>query len=148
MRRPALAAFGHALTGSCRFSAIRGMLDGLYVVATLKWRGAQPLLRVQPCGGVSDVERAADIARAVDAGLAALPAVPTCLRRSLTLLRELRRLEIAGSLHLGVRHGAHGFDAHAWVEVGDVVVNDAPEVVGTYSELQAQDVAPVLQLLA
>ena len=60
---------------------------------------------------------ATEVAAAVDAGLGLLPMAPTCLRRSMTLLRELARLDLAAALHVGVRHQQARIEAHAWVQV-------------------------------
>lgn len=51
-----------------------------------------------------------------------------CLQRSVVLWRELLRLGVNGDLRIGVGPGTARPEMHAWVEVGDVVVNDAPDV--------------------
>jgi hypothetical protein len=76
-----------------------------------------------------------------------LPIAPTCLRRSVTLLRELNRLHLTATMHIGVRSIAGVLEAHAWVQAGDVVVNDDPEVTKTYVELAAGDLERILPLL-
>ena len=38
-------------------------------------------------------------------------------------------------------------EAHAWVQVGDVVVNDDPDLTNTYTELAAGDLDRLLPLL-
>lgn len=48
----------------------------------------------------------------------------------MTLLREPQRLGLAATFHIGVRKDVDDLAAHAWVQVGDVVVNDDAEVVG------------------
>jgi hypothetical protein len=53
----------------------------------------------------------------------------------MTLLRELHRLGLGATLHLGVRPGGRAVQAHAWVQIGDDVVNDDPAVVATYLPL-------------
>lgn len=67
-----------------------------------------------------------DAARAIlsfnSTGLA-LSAVDNCLVRSLALFRMLARLEIFPDLVIGVT--ASPFAAHAWVQIGDVVLNDS-----------------------
>ena len=35
-------------------------------------------------------------------------------------------------MHIGVRKTTNEVEAHAWVEVAGEVVNDDPDVVGTY----------------
>lgn len=59
-----------------------------------------------------DVERAA---RLVDAVAACYPPA-TCLKKSLILLRILRKRGFSAELRLGVRKRQDDFSAHAWVE--------------------------------
>jgi hypothetical protein len=121
-------------------SAVRAVLDGVVVAGTLKRRGLRPLLQDHSHLPPTDPSHARNVAVAVDAGLAVLPLGATCLRRSLTLLRELRRQGVGGTLHIGVRTGASGsIEAHAWVQVLDDVINDNVDVVATYTELSAGD---------
>lgn len=124
-----------------RASAVRAVIDGLVVTVTLKRRGARPLLAAAAAAdatpGTPDVQRSRQVSTAVDAGLALLPVAPTCLRRSVTLIRELDRLGLAAVLHVGVRYVGEQAEAHAWVQVGDVVVNDDPHVTGAYVVLAA-----------
>lgn len=56
------------------------------------------------------------------------PCPVTCLTRSLLLDRMLRRRGVSSRLRIGVRLTAGVLDAHAWVEVDGVPVNDRPEV--------------------
>jgi hypothetical protein len=120
-------------------TALRAAVDGAIVARTLKRRGAGPLLASVPAGGGRhDPEHARRVSGAVDRGIALVPMVPTCLRRSLTLVRELRRLGLAGTVHIGVRKVSGRVEAHAWVQVGDTVVNDDPAVTTTYTELTAR----------
>ncbi len=131
-----------------RISAVRAVVDGVIVSTTLKRKGVRSLLRtVTAPSGRLDPDRSAQIARAVDAGLALLPLAPTCLRRSVTLLRELNRLQLPATMHVGVRTVAGAVEAHAWIQAGGVVVNDDPEVTNTYVELAAGDVERILPLL-
>lgn len=53
---------------------------------------------------------------------------PTCLPRSLVLWHMLRRQGEPAELHIGVRRIDGDFNAHAWVEQGGMVINDAPDV--------------------
>lgn len=57
-----------------------------------------------------------------------------CLARSLFLAALLRRQGIAGSVCIGVR-GEDGFDAHAWVEIDSVPINDRADVTTRYATL-------------
>ncbi|MGH9841776.1 MAG: lasso peptide biosynthesis B2 protein [Blastocatellia bacterium] len=54
-----------------------------------------------------------------------------CLERSLALAFELRRNGIESQLRIGVSSG-NGFQAHAWIEMDGVVLNDSPFVAGEY----------------
>ena len=123
------------------------MVDGAYVTWTLRRRGLRPLLGRDVTGASADPERARALASAVDAGLGLLPVVPTCLRRSVTLLRELGRAGVSGALHVGVRHVDERLEAHAWVQVGDEVVNDDADLVGTYTRLAGGEVERLLPML-
>ena len=65
-----------------------------------------------------------------------------------SLLREMYREGLGATLHIGVRRGPNGIEAHAWVQVGDHVVNDDPEVVSGYVELSVGDAERYLPRLA
>jgi hypothetical protein len=84
-----------------------------------------------------DVARARRLARMVNAAARRGPFRAYCLNRSLTLWWLLRRRGIASDVRIGVRKGANGFEAHAWVAIGDTVVNDTPRFVGTFTPLAA-----------
>lgn len=136
------------LRGPARMSAARAVVDGLVVATTLKRRGVRALVPTAGAGSLSiDPDRSVQIAHAVDAGLGVLPLAPTCLRRSVTLLRELIRVGLAANLHIGVKTVADTVEAHAWVQAGDVVVNDDSAVTKSYVELAAGDLERILPLL-
>ena len=146
-RREALLFLAH-LRGATRASAIRGVIDGVVVTFTLKRRGARPLLRTTNATSARhDAERSIQVSKAVDAGFGLIPVAPTCLRRSLTLARELDRLGLPGTVHVGVRNVDGHVEAHAWVQAGDVVVNDDPDVTETYVELAGGELETLLPLL-
>jgi len=142
-----LRQFTRHLVSPTRASAVRGLVDGVFVAWTLRRRGVQPLISTNERNVKRDVKEARRVAEAVDAGLGVIPMAPTCLRRSVTLVRELGRLELGNALHIGVRHVDHRLEAHAWVQVGDVVVNDDPNVTATYAELASGDLERLLPLL-
>ncbi len=50
-------------------------------------------------------------------------------------------------MHVGVKTVAGAVEAHAWVQAGDVLVNDDPEVVRGYVELAKGDLERLLPLL-
>jgi hypothetical protein len=62
-----------------------------------------------------DVDRAA---RLIEALFAWYPFKPTCLKKSLVLLRLARRHGIGAELRIGVRKDAGELVAHAWIECG------------------------------
>ena len=62
---------------------------------------------------------------------------PNCLERSVTLWWMLRREGIEGELHIGARHQAGKFEAHAWVELDGRVLNDAADVHQHYARFDA-----------
>jgi hypothetical protein len=60
---------------------------------------------------------------------AAYGVLPTnCLERSLVLWALLRRRGIAGEVCFGVRRDGDDLQAHAWVELDGVVLNDTADV--------------------
>ena len=61
------------------------------------------------------------------------PGADTCLVRSLALLAVLRRHGMAAELRLGVAVSHPKLDAHAWVEVDGVPVNDSADVASRYA---------------
>lgn len=151
MRAPSgtdVRRFLSELGRSNRATAVRAAADGVVVAITLKKRGVRPLLGPAPTGAtLCDPERSRAVAAAVDAGLAIVPMASTCLRRSVTLLRELRRLRLDSAMHIGVRTVDGRVEAHAWVQSGDFVVNDDVTETQTYTELAAGDVENLLPLL-
>lgn len=143
-----LREFAGQLRSPTRASAVRAVVDGVVVAWTLRRRGVRGL--VPPADGVSpqpDPARGRAVTAAVDAGLGVVPMAKTCLRRSLTLSRELRRVGVAGTVHVGVRLVDGAVEAHAWVQVGEAVVNDDPTEVATYTELAAGELERVLPSL-
>ncbi len=47
---------------------------------------------------------------------------PSCLQQSVAVILMLRRRHIPSHLHLGVRQGENGLEAHAWVNVGEIAI--------------------------
>lgn len=143
-----IARFLSELRRPTRMSAARAVVDGAIVTWTLKKRGVRPLLSgIDPVRARVDADRSLRVAAAVDAGLGLVPVAPTCLRRSVLLVRELHRLGLAGSVHVGVRNVAGTVEAHAWVQSGGVVVNDDVGLTRTYVELADGDLEKLLPLL-
>ena len=151
-RRPVtrqdVGRFLSALKGPDRLSTIRAVGDGAFVFLTLHRRGLRPLLRERPELPLAEPAVARRTAEAVDAALGLLPVAPTCLRRSVTLLRELNRRGLSAALHIGVRSTAGHVEAHAWVQTGDEIVNESPAVVDTYARIAAGDAERLLPTFA
>ena len=127
--------FVRALRGRRRSSALRAAVDGVVVILTLRRHGLRPLLSHRSDLPPAEPARAVQVAEAVDAGLGILPSPSTCLRRSVTLLRELHRIGLGADLHIGVRQGPGGIEAHAWVQAAEHVLNDDPLLISTYAPL-------------
>lgn len=71
---------------------------------------------------------AEQLARMVQIAAGRSPLRPSCLDRSLVLWVLLRRHGYSSTLRIGARKEGTRFEAHAWVEVNGVVVNDAEDV--------------------
>jgi hypothetical protein len=142
--RQDVARFLSALKGPDRLSTLRAVGDGGFVFLMLYRRGLRPLLRERPELPLAEPAGARRTAEAVDAALGLLPVAPTCLRRSVTLLRELNRRGTNATLHIGVRSTAGHVEAHAWVQTGDQIINDSPAVVDTYARIAAGDAERLL----
>ncbi len=67
-----------------------------------------------------------------------------CLSQSLVLWFLLRRRGIESALRLGVKLHQGKLQAHAWIEYGNEVINDAPEVRQTYAMFPANVLATML----
>jgi len=76
----------------------------------------------------SSLERAQRIARMVQAASQYSPRRGNCLEQSLVLWWLLRREGMPSALRIGVRKLESEFEAHAWVELDSVVLNDTGDV--------------------
>jgi Transglutaminase-like superfamily len=141
-----IGRFVRHLRQPTRSSVVRAFVDGVFVTWTLHGRGVHPLVPLSNGPTRQDVERSIQVSEAVDIGFGLIPVAPTCLRRSMTLVRELHRLGLASTLHIGVRRAGR-IEAHAWVQVGDVVVNDDAEEVATYTDLAPGESERLLRML-
>jgi hypothetical protein len=83
-----------------------------------------------PAARVSYDSEARRIGRAVARVARVLPHEPTCLRQAIATRWMLRRRGIDCEAHLGIVR-TDPFEAHAWVTVGDVVVQGGPVVGAT-----------------
>ena len=82
-----------------------------------------------PTAGSLPPER---IAWVVERAARNVPWPATCLRRSLVLWALLERAGIAAELRLGFRKVKGAFEAHAWVELNGVPLNDRRDVRTRY----------------
>lgn len=143
-----ISGFLRQLSLPTRGSAVRAVIDGVVVTFALKKRGRLPVFdSIRSATGRPDADRSRDVSAAVDAGLSLIPVAPTCLRRSVTLVRELNRLGLGSTMHVGVRTIDGRVEAHAWVQAGADVVNDDAAVRDEYVELVAGQLDAFLPLL-
>jgi len=77
-----------------------------------------------------------DVARLVAGALR--PFGANCLGESLTLAVLLQRLSYPAALRIGARRAQVGLEAHAWVELDGVPLNDRPDIAADYSPFTHQ----------
>lgn len=75
-----------------------------------------------------DLDLARRLARMVDLAAQHGPWPANCLQRSLVLWRHLGRRALPAELRIGVRSARAGVEAHAWVELWGVVLNDREDI--------------------
>jgi hypothetical protein len=68
------------------------------------------------------------LAALVKAAASVLPLRTTCVTRSLVVLRLLEERGIAAALRIGVRLASGRVDAHAWIEVAGLALDEAQDV--------------------
>ena len=90
----------------------------------------------------ASIERARDVVRIVQAATRHGLCRATCLEQSLVLWWLLLRRGIPADLRMGVRKAERGVEAHAWVELGGVVLNDTDDVHQRYAPFD-RDIAAV-----
>ncbi len=61
------------------------------------------------------------------------PYQASCLWRSLALVRMMARAGIRGELVLAAKPVAQQLKAHAWVQLGDIVINDQPDIARKFT---------------
>ena len=59
-----------------------------------------------------------------------------CLRRTLAQKKILARRGVFSRIHIGVKKGGSGFEAHSWLSYRGRVLNDSPDVIESYVELE------------
>lgn len=133
-----------ALPGRERAFLLQAALLLVAVAAMLRLRGLAATLRllrrrlpapVPPDrisrARIDETRRTAELVR-----IAArrVPMNTTCLRQSVLLWWLLRRRRLPAVLRLGVAR-AEGFQAHAWIEIGGIVINDTERVAQRFAVL-------------
>ena len=115
---------------------------GLHVMGFRRWKEliehfSPPVAQRRTLEPTDQHEMAERISRAVRSAERHGPGTPNCLERSLTLWWLLRREGIEGELHIGARKSESRFEAHAWVQLRGVVLNDSPNVHNHYARFDA-----------
>ncbi len=115
---------------------------GLRVMGFRRWKQliehfSSPVPRQRIPEQAAQLGMAERITRATRSAERHGPGTPNCLERSLTLWWLLRREGIEGELHIGARKSESRFEAHAWVELRGVVLNDSPNVHKHYARFDA-----------
>jgi hypothetical protein len=118
----------------------------LYVAGFRRWKSAIEWLtsRTAVPGGAAGHEEIASaraIARWEAAAARHLPLRTNCLDRSLTLWWLLRRRGIAAELRIGGRKENGQFVAHAWVESGDVLLDELNNNSKKFEPFESQSAA-------
>ena len=97
------------------------------------YKAVQTVLKLRlPVNSISSdsgtLPKAQKIAKMIRIAAAHGPFGATCLTQSMVLCRFLQRQGIGCDLRLGARVENGDFEAHAWVEVDGVPVNDTEDV--------------------
>lgn len=111
-------------------AALAATRIGLRMVGLRRWKAA--LVRMAPRLAYAgwqqpEIAVAQRVARIQEAVSRHLTWHASCLERSLVLWWQLERRGIAAEIRIGARKEAGRFEAHAWVELGNVVLNDSGE---------------------
>ena len=105
-----------------RVGGLRRWKELLVRLAPLRTAGASAGLP-----GLPEMEVAQSVAAIQEAVSRHLPWQASCLEKSLVLWWQLGRSGVTAEMRIGARKEAGRFEAHAWVEVGNVVLNDSGE---------------------
>jgi hypothetical protein len=81
-----------------------------------------------PNARVPDGARVARVVETIGRAAELIPGQVGCLPRSMTISAMLRHRGVEADLRIGVRSTSAGVEAHAWVELDGVPVNDASNV--------------------
>lgn len=108
-----------------------------------RWGGSS---RATPPAAGELLERAQSFSRMVAAASREGLVKGNCLSRSLLLWWLLRREGAEARLRIGVRPTPAGVEAHAWVELDGVVLNDTQDVHQQFPPFEGEIVPADLQL--
>ena len=113
-------------------AALAATWAGLRLVGFRRWKSTLIWLTPDPeSAGVlqesARIASAREVARILEATSRHLIFHASCLEQSLVLWWLLARRGIPADLRIGARKEAGRFEAHAWVELGSVVLNDSGE---------------------
>jgi hypothetical protein len=113
-------------------SALAATWAGLRVVGFRRWSASIERLASLKTRGVKEVDGsqisiASGVAVKLDLAARHLFFRTNCLERSLALRWLLRRRGIAADLRIGARKESETLEAHAWIELEGVVLNDPDE---------------------
>ena len=86
--------------------------------------------------GASDAQGAREAGRLVNAAAFRIPGRPSCLTRSVTLWWILRRRAIGSALRIGVRTTGGRLEAHAWVELAGLFLNDDADIAQRFAPFE------------
>jgi len=102
---------------------------GLRLAGLRRWKSLVIRLSPHPPspGSSPCIGEARKIARIQEGVLRHLSWHANCLERSLALWWQLGRHGIESDLRIGARKEGGRFEAHAWVELGNAVLNDSGE---------------------
>lgn len=99
----------------------------LFVAGFRRWKAVvewlTPVAASERAAKQPEIELGRAAERRVSAAARHLPLGTSCLDRSIALWWMLRRRGLAGELRIGARKREARFEAHAWVELGDAVLD-------------------------
>lgn len=91
----------------------------------------------------NDIEQANIIRKHIDAIVRNYPIEFNCMRRCMALKSMLAKRTIHSQMHIGVKldkqKGSGKLDAHSWITVNDVLINDSQERISEYTEITNQN---------
>ena len=111
---------------------IDAMVSGLSTAWRLRMQRPRHWLRRRAGGTIAD-DRCIALARRFAEAHLHLPGLARCLPRSLALIDFLDRRGATAQLIFGVR--THPFEAHCWVQSGDVILNDTVSRASWYTPI-------------